>query len=120
MTETWDFVIKVSGVIGIIVAIVKGVQYLYSLMPTAKLDERVTKIEAKQAKDFEHLREIDDRILKLEKMLDDSKKQISEANEGIQRIGKSLISLLNHNINGNGIDKMKEEVDDLIEFFINR
>jgi len=96
------------------------VKYLVSLMPTTKLDNRVKEIEGKQANDYEHLKEIDRRIEHLEQTVNATQTQIKEVNEGIQRIGKSQISLLRHMIDGNGIDKMKEESEELTEFFITR
>lgn len=110
---TWSVVGKFAAILAVVVAIVKGVQYLNGFMPTTKLNARVTEVEKKQADGLKRLEH-------LENQSDDMKRQIGEINEGIRRIGRSQISLLNHTINGNGIDKMREEVDDLTDYFIER
>lgn len=116
----WELVGKIAAVIGVIVAIVKGVEYLNSLMPTTKLEKRIDGIEEKQKKDFEHLKAIDAKIEHLELQVTDTQTQIQEVNEGIHRIGKSQISLLRHFVTGNGQKEMADEADDLTEWFIDR
>lgn len=116
----WELVGKIAAVVGVIVAIVKGVEYLNSLMPTTKLEKRIDGIEEKQKKDFEHLKAIDAKIEHLEMQVTDTQTQIQEVNEGIQRIGKSQISLLRHFVTGNGQKEMADEADDLTEWFIDR
>lgn len=116
----WDLIGKIAAIIGVIVAIVKGVEYLNSLMPTTKLEKRIDGIEEKQKKDFEHLKAIDAKIEHLEIQVTDTQTQIQEVNEGIQRIGKSQISLLRHFVTGNGQKEMADEADDLTEWFIDR
>ena len=116
----WDLIGKIAAIIGVIVAIVKGVEYLNSLTPTAKLEKRVDVIDEKQKKDFEHLQRIDAKIEHLEIQVTDTQTQIQEVNEGIRRIGKSQISLLRHFVTGNGQEEMIDEADDLTEWFIDR
>lgn len=120
ISVAWELVGKIAAVIGVIVAIVKGVEYLNSLMPTTKLEKRIDGIEEKQKKDFEHLKAIDAKIEHLELQVTDTQTQIQEVNEGIQRIGKSQISLLRHFVTGNGQKEMADEADDLTEWFIDR
>ena len=120
ISTAWELVGKIAAVIGVIVAIVKGVEYLNSLMPTTKLEKRIDGIEEKQKKDFEHLKAIDAKIEHLELQVTDTQTQIQEVNEGIQRIGKSQISLLRHFVTGNGQKEMADEADDLTEWFIDR
>ena len=116
----WSVVGKFAIILGVIVGIVQGVKYLNSLSPTTKLEKRIGDAEEKLRNDYERLNDIDRRIEALEHKVDDTQKQIHEVNEGIQRIGKSQISLLRHMIDGNGIDKMKQEVKELTEYFIDR
>lgn len=120
ISVAWELVGKIAAVIGVIVAIVKGVEYLNSLMPTTKLEKRIDGIEEKQKKDFEHLKATDAKIEHLEMQVTDTQTQIQEVNEGIQRIGKSQISLLRHFVTGNGQKEMADEADDLTEWFIDR
>ena len=116
----WSFLGKIAAILGVIVAAIKAIQYLNSLTPTAKLELRVSENERKLNNDFEHLKAIDEKIAHLEKKTDDTQLQIKEVNEGIQRIGKSQISLLRHFVTGNGQKEMSEEADDLTAWFIDR
>lgn len=116
----WSLLGKFAAVIGVIVAAIKGLQFLNSLTPTAKLEIRVEDVEKKVRNDYEHLKAIDEKIEHLERKSDDTQLQIKEVNEGIQRIGKSQISLLRHFVTGNGQKEMADEADDLTEWFIDR
>ncbi len=116
----WSFVGKLAAVVGVLVALVKGYQFLRSLTPISKLELRVGEAEQKLRNDYDHLKKIDEQIEHLEKTSDDTQLQIKEVNEGIQRIGKSQISLLRHFVTGNGQKEMADEADDLTEWFIDR
>jgi len=120
ISVTWDLIIKIGAIIGILVAIIQGTKYLASLTPTAKLTDRVNGIEDNLKKDFEHIKEIDRKIAHLEEKTDNTQKQIEEVNEGIKKIGRSQISLLRHMVDGNGVDKMRDEAEELTDFFIDR
>ena len=120
ISVTWDLIIKIGAIIGILVAIIQGTKYLASLTPTAKLTERVNGIEDNLKKDFEHIKEIDRKIAHLEEKTDNTQKQIKEVNDGIKMIGRSQISLLRHMVDGNGVDKMRDEAEELTDFFIDR
>ena len=120
ISVTWDLIIKVGAIIGILVAIVQGTKYLASLTPTAKLTSRVNGIEDNLKKDFEHIKELDRKIEHLEEKTDNTQKQIKEVNDGIKMIGRSQISLLRHMVDGNGVDKMRDEAEELTDFFIDR
>ena len=116
----WLVVGKAAAIIAVIVGIIQGVHYLVSLMPTAKLEKRVSEIEVKSKKDYEHLQAIDLKISALEQKINDTESKLNEVSEGIQRIGKSQISLLRHFVTGNGQKEMADEADDLTDWFIDR
>ena len=116
----WIVVGKFAAIIALLVGLVQGLSYLHTKLPSGKLEKRVDKIEELQKRDFEHFKKIDGRLDNLEKDSRNTQEQLKQVNDGIQRIGKSQIALLRHNIDGNGIDKMREEADDLTEFFIDR
>ena len=123
MTEieaTWSLIGKIGAVIALIVAMIKGVQFLYALSPSSKLEKRVDKLEEHLAADFEHLKEIDAKIQKLTEKVEATDGELKQLTEGINRIGKSQISLLRHFVSGNGQEEMQKEADDLTDFFINR
>ena len=116
----WSVVGKTAAIIGVLVALVQGIRYLYALMPSAKLETKMSEMQKHLETDYEHLKRHDDEIAKLNKKTDYTAKKLDEVNLGVQRIGKSQIALLRHTIDGNGIDKMQEEVNDLTDFFIDR
>ena len=116
----WSVVGKVGACLAVIVAIVQGVRYLYSMAPSAKLEKRVDKVEEHLAADYEHLKEIDQKLEKLSEKVQHTDDELKVLNEGINRIGKSQITLLRHFVSGNGQQEMQKEAEDLTEFFINR
>ena len=116
----WEVVGKGAAIIGVMVAIIQGTRYLYSVTPTAKLEKRVEELEGSKNEDQRHLQRHDEEIKFLQDRTLQTENQIKDINEGIKKIGKSNISMLRHMIDGNGVDKMREEADDLTEFFINR
>jgi len=116
----WTVVGKGAAIIGVVVAIIQGIRYLYSIMPSAKLEKRMELAEVKLQKDYEHLQEHDRDIKGLKEKTDLTEAKLNEMNGGIQRLGKSQIALMRHMIDGNGIDQLREEADDLTEYFIER
>lgn len=116
----WSMFGKLAVLIGTIVAIVQGIKYLMSLMPTSKLEKRIAECESHNKSDFEHLKSIEIRVSSLENELKETNIEIDTVNEGIQRIGRSQITLLRHLVTGNGQKDMEKEADDLTEYFINR
>jgi septal ring factor EnvC (AmiA/AmiB activator) len=120
LNVVWSFVGKLGAGLAVIVALVKGFEYLMSKMPVSKLEERVKSIEEHDKKDLEHFKEIESRIETIERQLNESNNKITRIDEGIQRLGKSQILLLRHFATGNGQKEMADEADDLTEYFINR
>lgn len=120
MTAFWSVIVNLGVAVGVIVALIKGVQYLFELTPTADLKKRVSKIEEHDAKDLERFTSIERRIEDMERKLGDTDKNISHIDEGIQRLVQSQISLLHHLATGNGQKELLEEAEKLSEYFINR
>lgn len=120
MTAFWSVIVNVGVAVGVIVALIKGVQFLFELTPTAELKKRVTKIEEHDAKDLERFSNIESRIEDMERKLNDTDRNISHIDEGIQRLVQSQISLLHHLATGNGQKELLEEAENLSEYFISR
>lgn len=120
MTAFWSVIVNFGVAVGVIVALIKGIQYLFELTPTADLKKRVTKIEEHDAKDLERFSNIESRIEDMERKLNDTDKNIIHIDEGIQRLVQSQISLLHHLATGNGQKELLEEAEKLSEYFINR
>lgn len=53
-------------------------------------------------------------------MLDNDNKRLKEAEESNRMILQCLLVIINHDITGNGIEKMKEARNNLQEYLINR
>jgi len=120
MTAFWSVIVNVGVAVGVIVALIKGVQFLFEMTPTADLKKRVTKIEEHDAKDLERFSNIESRIEDMERKLNDTDRNISHIDEGIQRLVQSQISLLHHLATGNGQKELLEEAENLSEYFISR
>ena len=120
ITTVWAVFVSIGVGVGVIVAFIKGVQYLFQVSPTGKLSERVSKVEEHDAKDLERFSQLERRIEHLEIKVNESNSKISRIDEGIQRLGKSQILLLRHFATGNGQKEMQAEADDLTDYFIDR
>lgn len=116
----WALVGKVGAGIALIVTLIKGAQFLFSLTPTSRLEIRVKKCEQNLEKDLRHLEKHDAEIEAIRKGQEGYKIELEHAVKGINKIGTSQISLLRHMIDGNGIEEMKAEAEDLTKFFIEK
>ena len=59
------------------------------------------------------------KVARHDELLDNDNKRMKKIEESNQMILKSLIAIINHEITGNGIEKMKEAREDLQNFLIN-
>lgn len=116
----WSVIGKIGVVVGVLVALIKGFQYLMSLTPTSKLEQRVLEIEKHDKNDLEKFKNIEVRLDALESKITESDDKMKRIDEGIQRIGKSQILLLKHFVTGNGQQEMSREADELTAYFIDR
>lgn len=92
---------------GGITVIAAGTSAIFKLFnPVKKLKEQVHEHEQKLAKDFERMNEVDAILRDIE--------------EYDKVICKSLLVLLNHEITGNDVAKLKKQRDDLEQFLINK
>ena len=114
----WALVGKIGAGIALIVALIKSIQFLFSLTPTSRLEIRVKKCEENLDKDYKRLERIDNDILEIKKVQNGNQEELKKLSKGINKIGTSQITLLRHMIDGNGIEEMKAEADDLTKFFI--
>ena len=116
----WTVIGKIGVIVGVLVALIKGFQYLMSLTPTSKLEQRVKEIEEHDKNDFERLKNIEVTLDALESKITESDDKMKRIDEGVQRIGKSQILLLKHFVTGNGQQEMSREADELTAYFIDR
>lgn len=59
-------------------------------------------------------------VSKHSQILDNDNERLKEVEDSNQMILKCLLVLINHNITGNGIEKMKAARDDLQDYLIDR
>lgn len=60
------------------------------------------------------------KVEKHDKLLDNDNKRLKEIETSNQMILRSLMTMINHEITGNGIEKMKQTRDELQEFLIKK
>lgn len=60
------------------------------------------------------------KVEKHDKLLDNDNKRLKEIEHSNQMILRSLMTMINHEITGNGIDKMRQTRDELQEFLIKK
>lgn len=119
----WQLIGQIAAGLGVLVALIQAYKYLRSQTSIAKLESKVQQQSEHLEKDYKHLESIDIRLNTFEKRLIDYEetqaKEVERLNSSLDRLGKSLAAILNYMVEGNGVDKMREERDKLIEFFIN-
>lgn len=104
ITITYQTILALSGGIACIAGGVTAVAKLFT--PFKKLKDKVQEHEDKLNEGDEEMKELDKAI----KRIEDTDKVIC----------KSLLVLMNHEITGNSIDKLKEQRDALEEFLIDK
>lgn len=114
----WSALGKIGAVIVAFGGFVKMAQYLFSLTPTSKLEIRVKKCEDNLQKDYNHFERLDNEIVEIKKSQQKYGDELQKAVNGINKIGTSQISLLRHMADGNGVDELRAEAEDLTKFFI--
>ena len=124
MDGLWERVLDVLGWVALFVAALKGLQYIFSLLPSSKLALQVKENTEKLQKDYTRLDKLNERLDSLEQRINESEKERAEEtrliNQSLNMLGKSQISMLRHFVDGNGIEEMKREAEKLTSFFIDK
>ena len=84
-----------------------------------KIIKAVKVAKAPETAQNKRLTELEDRVKKVEDKLESDKKQIADIREGNHVLTKGMFALLEHGINGNNIDQMKDAKHDVEEYLIN-
>ena len=85
-----------------------------------KIVKAVKAAKAPETAQNERLSELESRVEKIEGKLESDKKQIAVIREGNHVLTKGMFALLEHGINGNNIDQMKDARHDVEEYLINQ
>ena len=107
MTEIWAIVLSVASAI---VLLSNAIEKIVKAVKVAKAPETAQN---------KKITELEDRVKKVEDKLADDKKQIAVIREGNHVLTKGMFALLEHGINGNNIDQMKDAKHDVEEYLIN-
>ena len=84
-----------------------------------KIVMAVKAAKAPEKRQDDEISDIKDRLKKVEDKLENDKKQIAVIREGNHVLTKGMFALLEHGINGNNIDQMKDAKHDVEEYLIN-
>ena len=107
MTDIEITIQTVLALFGGLTCIVGGISALTKIFsPFKNLQKQVTEHDEKLKNDFQRMNNID--------------KSMHDVEESNKVICKSLLVLLNHEVTGNGIDKLKAQRDVLEQFLIDK
>lgn len=84
-----------------------------------KIVKAVKAAKAPEKRQDDEISGIKDRLKKVEDKLENDKKQIAVIREGNHVLTKGMFALLEHGINGNNIDQMRDAKHDVEEYLIN-
>ncbi|WP_406044154.1 hypothetical protein [Succinimonas sp.] len=107
----------VTLVIGGILALAGAVSTIGSAVEKIVKVARAAKAPERQQN--AEIEEIKDRLNKVERKLDNDKIQIADAKECNHVLTKGMLALLEHGINGNNIDQMREAKNGVEAYLIN-
>lgn len=107
MSEIWATILAVASAI---VLLANCGEKLFNAINAAKAPEQRQNTEIK---------EIKDRLHKVETVLENDKKQIADAKECNHVLTKGMLALLEHGINGNNIDQMRDAKNGVEAYLIN-
>ena len=84
-----------------------------------KVVKAVKVAKAPETEQNEKISALEERMKKVEDKLENDKKQIAVIREGNHVLTKGMFALLEHGINGNNIDQMKDARSDVEAYLIN-
>ena len=84
-----------------------------------KIVMAVKAAKAPEKRQNDEISDIKDRLKKVEVKLENDNKQIAVIREGNHVLTKGMFALLEHGINGNNIDQMRDAKHDVEEYLIN-
>lgn len=84
-----------------------------------KIVKAVKAAKAPEQRQNDEIQDIKGRLDKIEAKLENDKKQIQDAKDCNHVITKGMLALLEHGINGNNIDQMREARNDVNAYLIN-
>ena len=107
MTETWSTILAVASAI-VLLSNCAG-----------KIANAIKVAKAPEQKQNDEIKDIKDRLDKIESKLENDKMQIADAKECNHVLTKGMLALLEHGINGNNIDQMRDAKNGVEAYLIN-
>lgn len=107
MTEIWAIVLAAASAI---VLLSNAAEKIVKAIKAAKAPENAQN---------KKILDIESRVDKIEREMLKDEKQLKDARECNHVITKGVLALLDHGINGNNIDQMKEARQDVNQYLIN-
>lgn len=107
MTDLWAVVLAVASAV---VLLSNAAEKIFKIIKAAKAPEQ------QQNKEIEEIKE---RLSKLETSLSKDEKQIKDSKECNHVLTKGMLALLEHGINGNNIDQMRDAKNGVEAYLIN-
>lgn len=101
---TWNTVLQIAA--GLIVLFQCGKWFINLGNPFTELRKRVDKHDSFLANDKSHLEQVD--------------RSIQQIDEGISVLGFALAQIMSHEINGNDIQKLREQKEKVETYFYGR
>ena len=107
----------ITLVIGGLLALAGAVSTIGSAVE--KIVKVVKVAKAPEQQQNAEIKDIKDRLDKIETKLENDKKQIADAKECNHVLTKGMLALLEHGINGNNIDQMRDAKNGVEAYLIN-
>ena len=107
MTDLWTTVLAVASAIVLLSNCAE------------KVGNAIKAAKAPEQKQNNEIKEIKDRLTKIEAKLENDKKQIDDAQKCNHVLTKGMLALLEHGINGNNIDQMRDAKNGVEAYLIN-
>lgn len=107
MTDFWAIVLSVASAIVLLSNAVE------------KIVNAVKKARAPEQRQDDEIQGIKLRLDKVERKLENDKREIADSKECNHVLTKGMLALLEHGINGNNIDQMKDAKNDVNTYLIN-
>lgn len=107
MTEFWPAILAVASAVVLLVNCAE------------KIVIAIKAARAPEDKQNKKIQDIEDRLNKVESKLENDKKQIADAKECNHVLTKGMLALLEHGINGNNIDQMRDAKNGVEAYLIN-
>lgn len=101
---TWQTVLEVGA--GLIILFQLGKWIISFGNPIVELRKRLDKHDECLARDKEHLEKID--------------KSVQRIDEGISVLGLALAEMINHEVSGNDVEKLKQQQEKITTYFYGR